>query len=104
MRIEEPAYGWDGGSKTATRHIWTDVEGRDGQSVPGHDAKFDYLPGVLVHEFGHAVGMTDLPKGDAGKQYKDFLMQHSRANLDVLVQDIFYLQQVYDNEQGDKPH
>jgi len=108
MVIEEPAWGYSSGD--FTRYYWTKTKtqhGRlvtpsDGQDIPGFDStetnKWLYLPGVLMHEFGHTAGLTDLYNFDG---YKSYLMGSTYDTDRVPSTDVSYIRQVYlyDNHQ-----
>ena len=104
LRIEEPAWEAEGGSKYSPpdhhRLVWTndfalhDIEVLDEEL----DAKYVYFRWALMHEFGHAYGLTDLydlPEGN----YSGYLMfeDEERAVQSVPRSDVDYLHGVYRN-------
>ncbi len=41
--------------------VWTNTYGDDSEEVPGHPGhRYEYLPDVIMHEFGHTLGLLDL--------------------------------------------
>ena len=77
MLIEQPAWHYDAVSRTHTRYVWTDKVGD--HNIPadlrdGTQGRFRYLPGLLMHEFGHTAGLEDLYKPEYGSRYTGYLM------------------------------
>ena len=102
MIIEEPAWYYDKENQTHTRYIWTDVY-RTRYPDIGLGQKMVYLPSVLMHEFGHAAGLTDLYAVPNSPQYRNYLM-HTKVSTSIPQLDIDYLHQVYRNEHGSEAH
>ncbi len=102
MRIEEPAWTYtidDKENVIDLRVVWTndpDLEGQDGFIY-----KYRYLPSVVMHEFGHTAGLTDLYKHTG---YDDYLMDFTYGATAIPQEDIDYIQQVYRNEHSSEPH
>ncbi|MDE2718084.1 MAG: hypothetical protein OXI33_13885 [Chloroflexota bacterium] len=115
MIIEEPSYSADG-----VRILWTlkylnsDVippalgeSGRGagfkyvGEDEDGNDVYLAYLPGVIMHEFGHSLGLTDL---DQYPEAQGWLMDYGQLFKLIPTTDRAYLRQVYRNEHGWEPH
>ncbi len=114
MVIEEPAWSYNSNTKKFTGYFWTDdaskhnqvLNDMERQDVPGLEAKYvyfwTYAPGVVMHEFGHTAGLTDLYHSDL-TGYSDYLMGPS-DNSDVSSipsRDKAYIRQVYYNH---SPH
>ena len=59
MVIEEPAWSYSEKTELHTRIVWTNILGREGRPALG-GATYTYLPSVIMHEFGHTLGLTDL--------------------------------------------
>ena len=110
MRFEEPAWQYDDRKGVATRFFWTNVYNDDGDPVQGGFLR--YLPSVVMHEFGHAAGLYDLykfrhtptPPATVGPyKYPGYLMT-DEVSTTVPLKDKLYLQQVYRNAHGARPH
>ena len=97
MVIEEPAWAFFGGEHT--RYIWTNDRILHDTDA-GNDAIFYYLPALLMHEFGHPAGLTDL----YGDKYASYLMNPAFFATAIPTPDIGYVKQVYRNEHGTDPH
>ncbi len=114
MVIEEPAWfytppnGMTGTPEQHTRYIWTNTSpNRNGYRVIQPDANGNtrvlvYLPGVLMHEFGHTAGLEDLYKYTGN--YNGYLMEGDTYPTNIPDKDREYMRQVYRNKHGSKPH
>ena len=60
-----------------------------------------YAPSVLMHEFGHTLGMDDLKTELWGY---GFMMAYPHGRRGVPDKDKEYIRQLYRNEHGGKPH
>lgn len=108
MALEEPAWSF---RKTGvltgnfTRHFWTKDASRHGSPVstsdladiPGIDNSKTYLwahaPGVIMHEFGHTAGLTDLYNYTG---YGIDRLMHTNYGVDAIpTKDREYMRQVY---------
>ena len=108
MVIEQPAWaykpmGFLGLFGTHTRYIWTN-ELSDHHRHIYDDTYFRYLPSVVMHEFGHTAGLTDLYDDKYNDKYTGYLMDDTHGFTAIPQLDIDYLIQVYRNEHGAKPH
>ncbi len=65
---------------------------------------YKHALGVLMHEFGHTAGLTDLYKKEYGGHYSGYVMENEREVTSIPSLDRDYLRQVYRNEHGAKPH
>ena len=59
-----------------------------------------YLPGILMHEFGHAIGLADLGQpDDLIHPYGYVLMTSTKVDVHQIPDfDIYYLRQFYHKE------
>ena len=99
---------------THTRYVWTSdprqhgVELSEGEKAEaggansGYTHQWLYAPWLVMHEFGHTAGLTDLYKyeGYSGYLMNDYSTYRAKAlaGLDVdyiLPGDTAYLQQLY---------
>ena len=75
-----------------------DVELPDGTTV---EMFMVYAPSVMMHEFGHILGMDDLRRELWGI---GFMMAEAQKRIRVPDKDKEYIRQLYRNEHGGKPH
>ena len=72
--------------------IWTNAAILHNEDVypqdPG-DVLYKYLPAVVLHELGHALGLDDLP-GQV-----DYLMGKPDTRTSIPTVDLEYLKQIY---------
>ncbi len=60
------------------------------------------LPSVLMHEFGHLLGLDNLDK--SGDRFKHYLMSKGTDTVQAVPSaDVRYVEQVY-RHHGGKPH
>ena len=64
--------------------------------------EFEYLPSIMMHEFGHTLGLTDLYEYPG--QYPGYLMTSNEKQTAIPAKDINYVEQVYRNGHGTEPH
>ena len=55
------------------------------------NTRYKYLPAVILHEFGHALGLDDLPDS----VFASYLMHVAGKKIAVPNQDVEYMKQVY---------
>ena len=68
------------------------------------DGRFRYLPSIFRHEFGHAIGLTDLYKEpNNGADYSGYLTNKT-VSFTVPAKDSEYVRQVYLSRHGARPH
>ena len=107
MIVEQPAWKYDDVNDIHTRIVWTDKVADHDKSVMinGSTVIFEYLPGALMHEFGHAAGLADLYQhGGCKGKYDGYVMTCDYNVLSIPFEDIEYLRQVYRNQHGARPH
>ena len=108
MVIEDPPWGY--GDKTGhTGYVWTNDAKQHGHPVRGSTfpkKTYRYLPAVVMHEFGHTLGLEDLYKDKYQGRYpkSDYLMSGDGGQTAILPKDIDYVKQVYRNGHGTEPH
>ena len=119
MRIEDPAQGvFDRKREQSSRIRWTLDYTLDNTVYPITGEIWIYLPAVVMHEFGHTLGLADLYNypGD----YPGYLMDSSSVIANTMNagsdhpsrmpapaiprKDIDYVRQVYRNGHGTEPH
>ena len=90
--IEEPSsdYVESGGIAYYTRYIWTNDRNKHRKFAIG--GKYVYLPAILIHEFGHAVGMDDLYKFG---EYTGHIMYSPDKQTSIPNKDRDHLREVY---------
>ena len=100
MLIEHPAWSYGRGKDGTKAHrlvIWTE----DIERAEKHPDNYRYLTGTLKHEFGHTLGLRDLDRDN----YSGYLMARDELyNAGIPGPDWRYLEQVYRNEHGSRPH
>ena len=106
MVIEEPAWLYNDSTGRFTGRLWTDVDSRhltavnpsDRANIPGLEQAFAYTwiyaPGVIMHEFGHTAGLTDLYHLTG---YSGYLMDTNYDETSIPSRDKAYIRQVYHN-------
>ena len=85
MYIENPA--WALGSE----FVWTDNSRLDG-TLDRAGRQRRYLYAVLMHEFGHTLGLDDLRTRALGLRYAQYLMYDALGHTSVHPLDLEYLQ------------
>ena len=76
----------------AQKFLWTDTASDHNQLVrAGGDVRYKFLPAVVLHEFGHALGLDDL----VGFKWDGYLMKTAGTKTSVPSPDAEYLKQVY---------
>ena len=107
MVIEDPPWSYGGKPKKVhTEYVWTNILTQHGQSA-GSGKTYRYLPAVVMHEFGHTLGLTDLykyPSSDHPRKYTGYLMTSTGKRTAIPQLDIDYVKQVYRNAHGTEPH
>ena len=113
MVIEDPPWRYNEENDVHTEYEWTNNRSQHGNLVaPGMSKTYRYLPSVVMHEFGHTLGLTDLYNYTG---YSGYLMDDSHWWLTssppltslhppIPRLDIDYVKQVYRNEHGTQAH
>ena len=111
MKYEEPAWYYSKKNKTHTLYRWTttwSLRGTKGTNSDGVEYTYRYLPGVVMHEFGHTAGLDDLynHKYQNGiSKYPGYLMEYVRPQTTIPRQDILYLRENHRHyEHGSTSH
>ena len=105
MLIEQPAWGYKI-SDGHTRYAWTNKSGDNLTKVifdDGTEGKLRYLPGIIMHEFGHTAGLEDLYQPKYGSKYSNYLMGGNQHVTAIPLLDIEYLRQLYRNAHSADP-
>ena len=116
LRLEEPAWLFsspsgdsDAAPKVHIRIFWTD-DWRSAGTCPDPQEPsycYRYLPAIVMHEMGHAAGLTDLYLGVFKGTWLDngsYLMHSPGGKRESPDFDIMYVNQVYRNEHGSSAH
>ena len=125
IRIENPAQIYDRDKQESTIVLWTLDYTRDNTRTKASDLRI-YLPGLVMHEFGHTFGLYDLYEysGDTYDydnniypEYPGYLMTDHHVIADTMTKagsrmptpvlprkDIDYVREVYRNGHGTEPH
>ena len=80
---------------------WTDDPSKHERVDSG--VFYVFAPSVVLHEFGHILGLDDLYGSDYGSLYDDYLMGDEGVRTSVPAADLNYLKQVY-RHHGGRPH
>ena len=106
MVIEEPAWSYSDSTGRFTGRLWTDSSGKhlaavnpsERADIPGLEQSFAYTwiyaRGVMMHEFGHTAGLTDLYHLTG---YSGYLMDTNYDETSIPSRDKAYIRQVYHN-------
>ena len=116
MIIDDPAQKYDITTKKYTPVLWTRDYTLDNTNEPTGEL-WIYLPGLVMHEFGHTLGLADLYNYPG---HPGYLMTDNRVIADTMKagghhpsrapapaiprKDIDYVRQVYRNGHGTEPH
>ena len=84
--------------------VWTNDHSRDRVANQAALILPVYLPSVLMHEFGHALGLADLYLDRYNDHYAGYLMDDTFGFTVVPAEDITYAHQVYRNRHGARAH
>ena len=109
MVIEQPAWSYSSKFDIHTMNVCTntvELHNTTAYLPDGTKRRYRYLPGVLMHEFRHTLGLSDLYSEKYGDKYPGYLMGGSE-NYDTKVipsLDIEYVRQVDRNQHTAKPH
>ncbi len=74
MVFEEPAYVCSGSMcLDPYRIVWTDDQTKDGAPTPSSTAadqeQYAFIDWVMLHEFGHTLGLPDFYSGSTSENY-----------------------------------
>ena len=98
----------NGNQKEEYTVVWTNDDNEHGQLDTAKREQLTYLPSVMMHEFGHVLGLADLYLDEYGNHYDGYLMKEStkfpRPDTAIPGTDIRYAHQVYRNRHGARPH
>ena len=101
MRLEEPAYGMNSEGRDS-QILWVDETMQDGWITSGGKG-LRHLKTIVMHEFGHTIGLYDLYLRPEDVVYPGFLMTNT---VDIFIPrpDEMYAKQLYRNGHGGIPH
>ena len=91
---ERDAHGNKTGKWITTEYMWTDNQSLDEHVVrmPGPTRKYVYAGRVMLHEFGHTLGLPDFYNDATGLKHLDAIMNMSYVIED---EDIAQLRAIY---------
>lgn len=97
--LEQPATLEDGRGMVQKYLVWTEDPDKHNQEAPGYmpsnPKHWWFLLPTVLHELGHALGMTDLYKAPLANRYDGYLMADPGLSEDIPPGDRNYLKQIY---------
>ena len=87
--------------------VWTNNDQEQDIRNSTTKERLIYLPGIMMHEFGHVLGLDDLYLAEYGNHYDGYIMKESNRlpNPHTFIpdKDKHYVHQVYRNRHGARP-
>ncbi len=100
MVFEEPAYICSGSMcLNPTRLVWTDDDTKDGDATPSSTTadpeQYAFIDWVMLHEFGHALGLPDFYANTSTLQGELAIMNDHWVAQEIKDEDIEQLKAIY---------
>ena len=100
MVFEEPAYVCSGSMcLDPYRIVWTDDQTKDGDPTPSSTAadqeQYAFIDWVMLHEFGHTLGLPDFYADTSTLQGQIAIMNEHWVAQDIKDEDLEQLKAIY---------